>query len=75
MERAHRKATGFRPDFVNDPAFLVDLSRAYAEAGDYAPAVAVLFELSRQYPSVRLAYESLKRLYAAHTGGETQPRY
>ncbi|MBI5015761.1 MAG: hypothetical protein HZB55_09770 [Deltaproteobacteria bacterium] len=75
MERAHRKTSGFRPDFVNDPAFLVDLCRAYVDAGDYAPAVAVLFELSREYPSVRLAYESLKRLYAARSGGETQPRY
>lgn len=75
LERAHRKATGYRPDFANDVAFLVDLARSYADAGDYAPAVAVLFDLSRQYPQARLAYESLKRAYAARTGGETQPRY
>jgi hypothetical protein len=75
LEQAHRKAAGYRPDFVNRPAFIVDLARAYAAAGEYAPAVAALFEMSRRYPESRLAYESLKRLYAARAGGGSQPRY
>ncbi len=74
LEGAHRKALGYRPDFVNTPAFLVDLARAYARTGQYAPAVAVLFSLTEEYPSVRVAYESLKRLYASRTGGGVPPR-
>ncbi len=74
LEEAHRKARGYRPDFVNTPAFLVDLARAYARTGQYAPAVAVLFSLTEEYPSVRVAYESLKRLYASRTGGGVPPR-
>lgn len=71
---AHRKSSGYRPDFVNQPGFLVDLARGRQRVGKYAPAVAVLFELAAEDPSVRIAYESLKRLYASHVGGEVPPR-
>jgi hypothetical protein len=74
LEQAHRKSSGYRPDFVNQPGFLVDLARGRERVGEYAPAVAVLFELAADDPSVRIAYESLKRLYASHTGGEVPPR-
>jgi tetratricopeptide (TPR) repeat protein len=74
MERAHRKSEGYRPDFINPPAFLVDFARARMEAGEYASAVAVMFELARERPSTRPAYESLKRLYASRAGGEVPPR-
>jgi hypothetical protein len=74
LERAHRKSSGYRPDFVNPPAFLADLARAHQRLGEYAPAVAALFELAAEYPSARVAYESLKRLYASRAGGEVPPR-
>lgn len=74
LERAHRKSAGYRPDFINPPAFLVDLARARQRVGEYAPAVAVLFKLAAEHPSARVAYESLKRLYASRTGGEMPPR-
>ena len=31
--------------------------------------------VTKDYPSARLAYESLKRLYASHTGGEVHHRF
>ncbi|HSH69814.1 MAG TPA: hypothetical protein VK997_07840, partial [Deferrisomatales bacterium] len=74
LEKAHRKSSGYRPNFVNSPGFLVDLARSRQRVGEYAPAVAVLFELAAEDPSVRIAYESLKRLYASHAGGEVPPR-
>lgn len=74
LDQAHVKRQGNRPSFVNPPSFLVDLSRAYAESGEFAPAVEILFQLSNQYSSTRMAYESLKRLYASTTGGEAPPR-
>lgn len=74
LDQAHIKRQGNRPSFANPPTFMVDLARAYAETGEFAPAVEILFELSRQYPSSRMAYESLKRLYASTTGGEAPPR-
>jgi len=33
-----------------------------------------MFELAGDYPSARLGYESLKRMYASRTGGEAPPR-
>lgn len=74
LAQAHVKRQGNRPSFVNPPSFFVDLARAYAENGEFAPAVEILFELSNQYSSSRTAYESLKRLYASTTGGEAPPR-
>jgi len=74
LDRAHSKTAGYRSGFVNPPAYLADLARESAAAGEYASAVAVLFELAGENPSARLAYESLKRLYASRTGGEAPPR-
>ncbi len=74
LERLHVKSTGYRASFVNPPDYLVDLARSYAAAGEYAPAVAVMFELAGEYPSLRFGYESLKRLYASRTGGDAPPR-
>lgn len=74
IDGVHRKRKGYRPDFVNPPSFMVELSQAYAETGQYAPAVEILFELSHEVPSSRLGYESLKRLYASRSGGEAPPR-
>lgn len=74
IDSAHAKKQGYKPSFVNPPSFLVDLSRAYAETGEFAPAVEIMFELSNQFSSSRAAYESLKRLYASTTGGEAPPR-
>ncbi len=74
LDKSHQKKQGNRPSFINTPSFMVELSRAYKESGQYAPAVDILFVLSNQYPSTRLAYESLKRLYASKTGGEAPPR-
>lgn len=74
LDRVHDKSQGSRPDFRNPPAYLVDLARAYARVGQFAPAVGLLFDLTREYPTARLAYESLKRLYASRTGGEVPPR-
>ncbi len=61
LERA-RRARSRRTDFANPPGFLVDLARGYARAGRRAPAVEVLLEVTRSYPSARIGYESLKRL-------------
>ncbi len=74
LDGVHDKAQGARPDFRNPAAFLADLARAYARAGQFAPAVGILFDLAQEFPSARLAYESLKRLYASRTGGEVPPR-
>ncbi len=74
LDRAHSKASGYRSNFVNPPAFLADLAREDAAAGNYATAVAVMFALAGDNPSARLAYESLKRLYASRSGGEAPPR-
>jgi tetratricopeptide (TPR) repeat protein len=74
LDGAHLKASGHRPDFINPPGYLAELAREYAAAGEYAPAVALLFSLAGQYPEARAAYESLKRLYASRTGGEAPPR-
>ena len=74
LDSAHQKRKGYNPDFINPPSFFVELGGAYLSTGQYAPAVEILFELSRQYPSARLCYESLKRLYASRTGGEAPPR-
>lgn len=74
LMQAHVKRQGNKPSFFNTPSFFVDLARAYAENGEFAPAVEILFELSNQYSSSRMAYESLKRLYASTTGGEAPPR-
>lgn len=74
LEQAHRKSGGYRPDFVNPPGFLVDLALAHQRVGEYATAVAVLFSLAEEDPSARVAYESLKRLYASRTGGVVPPR-
>ena len=74
LDGAHQKHRGYRPDFVNPPSFLVDLARAYVDAGEYAPAVEILFELSEKEPATRFAYESLKRLYASRIGGAAPPR-
>lgn len=74
LERLHVKSAGYRPTFVNPPDYLLDLARSYAAAGEYSPAVAVMFSLTGEYPSLRLAYESLKRLYASRTGGDAPPR-
>lgn len=74
LDAAHQKGQGAHPDFRNPPAFLADLARAYARAGQFAPAVAILFDLTREYPSARLAYESMKRLYASRSGGGVPPR-
>ncbi|TAL16933.1 hypothetical protein EPN96_07065 [bacterium] len=74
LDSAHQKRKGYKPDFINPPAFLLDLASAYAQTGQYAPSTEILFELSNQYPAVRLGYESLKRLYASRTGGEAPPR-
>jgi hypothetical protein len=74
MGHAHRKSSGYRSDFVNPPAFLAELAGVRTDVGEYASAVAVMFELAREYPSARLAYESLKRLYASRTGGDAPPR-
>jgi hypothetical protein len=74
VDGAHRKRKGYRPDFVNPPSFMVELAQAYSGTGQYAPAVEILFELSHEFPSARLGYESLKRLYASRSGGEAPPR-
>ncbi len=74
LEVGHRKALGYRPDFVNPPRFLAALAGAYARNGRYASAVAVLFRLAEDYPSARLVYESVKRLYASRSGGGAPPR-
>lgn len=74
LDGAYRKASGHRPGFVNPPGYLAELAREYAAAGEYAPAVAILFSLAGEYPEARVAYESLKRLYASRTGGEAPPR-
>lgn len=74
LEGARRRGAGARPDFRNPPAFLADLARGYARTGAYAPAVAVLFDLSARFRSATLCYESLKRLYAFRSGGEVPPR-
>jgi hypothetical protein len=74
LDSAHQKRKGYKPDFINPPAFLIDLASAYAQTGQYAPSTEILFELSNQFPAVRLGYESLKRLYASRTGGEAPPR-
>ncbi len=74
LDKAHMKRQGYKPTYVNPPSFLVELSRAYAETGEFAPSVEILFELSNQMSTCRVAYESLKRLYASTTGGEAPPR-
>ncbi len=74
LEAGHRKALGSRPDFVNPPRFLAALAGAYARNGRYESAVAVLFRLAEDYPSARLVYESVKRLYASRSGGGAPPR-
>lgn len=74
LDGAHLKASGHRPGFVNPPGYLADLAREYAAAGEYAPAVALLFSLAGEVSEARAAYESLKRLYASRAGGEAPPR-
>ena len=74
LDGSRQKRNGYNPDFINPPSFFVELGGAYLSTGQYAPAVEILFELSRQFPSARLCYESLKRLYASRTGGEAPPR-
>ena len=64
-------ATARKPETADA---LQALAWSYADTGQYAPAVAILFELSQAHPSMRLAYESLKRLYASRSGGEAPPR-
>ncbi len=74
LEGAHRKSSGYRPDFVNPPSYLAEIALAYSDTGQYSSAVGVLFELASEYPSGRLAYESAKRLYASRSGGAAPPR-
>ncbi len=73
MDRAHWKRKGNQPTYVNPPAFIVGLAKAYLDSGQYAPAVDMMFGMSSHFPSSRMAYESLKRLYASKTGGEAPP--
>jgi tetratricopeptide (TPR) repeat protein len=73
MDRAHWKRKGNKASFVNPPSFIIGLAKAYLDSGQYAPAVDMMFAMSTQFPSTRMAYESLKRLYASKTGGEAPP--
>jgi tetratricopeptide (TPR) repeat protein len=73
LDQVQQKKQGNRANFVNPPSYLVELSRAYADVGQYAPAVEIMFSMSNEFPSSRLVYESLKRLYASKTGGEAPP--
>jgi len=74
ISQAHYKTAGYKPSFGNTPAFMADLARIYASAGQFAVAGAITFELEKSFPAARTAQDSLKRLYGQRAGGEAPPR-